>query len=86
MQGRDINSSDVVETETWLKLRDRDFIKNSETPDLKLENSKFGLLPNFFKKNVVITSEAIFFKFLALFRPVWLFLTCKYSEQKLVEL
>jgi len=37
-------ASDVIETATfeteteiWLKLRDRDFIKNSETRDLKFE-------------------------------------------------
>ena len=73
------DSSDVVETaifetETWVKLRDRDFIKNSEIEirDLKFKDGhsrlqNLWILPNFFL-NAVITSKLIFFEFLALFR------------------
>jgi len=77
-------TSDVVETvtfqtETWLKSRDRDgdFIKNSETEtetrDLKVETETRCFKICAFcriKKNVVITSDFIFFKFLAFFRHV----------------
>ena len=78
--------SDVVETvtfetdttETWLKLRDRDFIKKSETEtrDLTFETeaeTRYSTFVYFiaFVFNVVITSKLIFFKFLAFFRPVF---------------
>jgi len=55
----------TFETETWLKLRDRDFIKNSET-----ETSKFVHFAEIFEKNVVITSKLNFFQISGIFRPV----------------
>jgi len=59
-----------IETETWLKFRDRDgdrdFIKNSET---ETEISKFVHFAEI-KQNVVMTSELNFFKFLELFELV----------------
>jgi len=33
----------TFETETWLKLRDRDFIKNHETRVLKFETQDFKI-------------------------------------------
>ena len=57
-------TSDVVETETWLKFRDETSSKNSET-----ETSNFVHFAEI-KKNIVITSDLIFFRFLAFFRRV----------------
>jgi len=97
-----LNSSDVVETVTYktktsLKLRDRGFIKNSETRDLKFENEtssqilrprlqNLWILPKFFKKRRHHFPSWIFFEVLTLFRPVSLFLICKWSREKLVEI
>jgi len=78
-----LNSSDVVETvtfetETSLKLRDRGFIKNSETETswkirrATLEISKFVDFAEIFQKNVVTASQVDFFKFPAFFRPVFI--------------
>ena len=63
-------ASDVIETATfeteteiWLKLRDRDFIKNSETRDLKFEtqtDTQDLKICGFFwkfQKTIVITSK-----------------------------
>jgi len=38
------------------------------------------------KKNVVITFKLNFVKYLAFSDLFWLFLTCKYNKQKIVEL
>jgi len=50
----DIQASEVVETETWLKLRDRDFIKNSETENWnsrpRFETPKFVDFAKIFQK------------------------------------
>jgi len=75
-------TSDVVdtvtfETEIWLKLRDRDFIKHSET-----ETSKYVDFTDIFQKNVVITYKLNFFEFLAFSNLFRLFLTGKYNKQK----
>jgi len=63
-----LNSSDVVETDTSLKLRDWDFIKNSETRNFKI----CGFCRNFSKKCRYHFPSWIFFKFLAFFRPVFI--------------
>ena len=56
----DTDTSGVVETETWLKFRD--LFKNTETRDFKI----CAFCRSVFK-NVIITSDFIFFKFLAFF-------------------
>jgi len=68
MKVQSLVGSDIVETEIWLKLRDRDFIKNPETRDLKFktETSKFVHFAEFFFLNVV-TSKLIFFQISAIF-------------------
>jgi len=65
--------SDEVETDTWSKLRDRDFIRNSvtKTRDLKFEKEvrDFNISAIFqIFLNVVITSVSNFFKFKEFFR------------------
>jgi len=65
----------TLETETWLKLRDRDFIKNSGTRDLKFETETrdfkiCAFFSEFLLKNFVITSKMNFFKFLSFVRDV----------------
>jgi len=62
-----VHVDDVVqETETWLKLRVRDFMKNPETRGLKLETetSQFVNFAKVLQKNVVIASNLNFFEFL----------------------
>jgi len=54
-------TSDVVETETWLKFRDETSSKNSET-----ETSNFVHFAEI-KKNIVITSDLIFFQISGIF-------------------
>jgi len=53
----------TFEIETWLKLQDRDFIKN---PRSRLETSKFVHFAEL-KKNVVVTSKLIFFQISGIF-------------------
>jgi len=69
----DVFETITYETETWLKSRDRDFIKHSKTQDLKLEietkTRDWWIVPKFFK-NVVISSKFNFF------RISWHFPTC----------
>jgi len=82
-----LNSSDVVETVTFkakalLKLRDRGFIKNSETRDFTI----FGFCRNFSKKCRHHFPSWIFSKFSHYCDLFSLFLTCKYNREKLVEL
>ena len=79
--------SDVVEAvtfeiETWLKLRDRDFIKNPET-----ETQDFNICALcWIKKNVAITSTSNFFKFLAFFWQVLVVSYLKIQQTNVVEL
>jgi len=75
-----LNCSDVVETvtfetETSLKRRDRDFIKNSET-------SKFVEFAQIFEKNVVTTSKLNLFRISGSFPTCFGFLTCKYNREE----
>jgi len=77
----DAVESVTFETETWLKLRDWDFIKNSETRDFQI----WAFCQNFVL-NVVVTSELNFFLFLAFSDMFWLFLTCKCNKQKSLNL
>jgi len=80
--------SDVVETvtfetETSLKLRDRDFIKNSET-DTRLETSKFVDFAEFFKKMSSPSPflRSYFFKFLEFFPPVFVVSYLQMQQRK----
>ena len=86
--------SDVVETvtyetETWLKLWDRDLIKNPETRDLKFETEtrdfEICAICGIKKESSSLLSWIFsnFWHFSDLFS---LFLTCKYNKQKIVEL
>jgi len=72
----DVVETVTFETETWLKLQDRDFIKNSETEtrDLKFDTETrvfeiYGFCRKFWK-NVVFTSKLYFLNFLAFFQLV----------------
>jgi len=59
---------DVVETEIWGKLRDRDFIKKSETEIRDLKICGFcRIFSKNFQKNVTITSKLKFFRFSSIF-------------------
>jgi len=74
--------SDVVktvtfETETWSKLRDRDFIR---FPRLRLETFKFVHFAENFQKMSSSLVCFIFFKFLSFFRPV-LVVSCLQIQQ-----
>jgi len=75
-----LNGSVVVETitfetETSLKLRDRDFVKNSETETWmsrpRLETSKFLNFAEIFQKMSPPLPKLNFFEFLAFFRLVF---------------
>jgi len=84
-------SSDAVETETSLKLRDRDFIKNSWTRDLKFETETRGFKICGFCRSLS-KKRCDHFK-LSFFRISDIFLTCfdcflpaNTAGKKLVEL
>jgi len=82
--------TNVVETETWLKLRDRDFIiKNSETRDLKFKTktSKFVHFSEIFGNNVIIISKLNLFQISGIFPTCFgCFLPANTTKEKLVEL
>jgi len=62
----------TVTSETWLKLRDRNFIKKSETRDLQI----FQFCINYSKiiqENVFTTSNLNFFELLTFLQPVLVF-------------
>ena len=76
--GSDVVNTVTFETETKTLLKtSRPRLQNSRDRDSRLQN-----MPNL-KKNVVITSKMNFFQISGMF---WLFLTCKYNKQKIVEL
>jgi len=93
-----LNSSDVFETvifktKTWLKLRDRGFIKNSETESRnsrmrlhhKFQNRDFkicGFCRNFSKKMTSPLPKLNFFGFLTLFRPVFIVSYLQIQQRK----
>jgi len=85
------STSDVAETETWLKLRDRDFMKTLQDSSLKFETETrdfiiYGLYRNLFLKSRHHFSVDFFSNFWHFSDLFWLFLICKHDKQKIVEL
>ena len=61
---------DVAETATSLKLRDRDFIKNSETWNSRPKLQNLWTSPKFLKEMSSPLRSWIIFEFLAFFPPI----------------
>jgi len=72
-----------VQTETWLKFRDGDFIKKSETEtrDSKIFGFSEGFQNVFQKISPPVRSWNLF-EFLAFFNLVWFFFLSAYAEEK----
>jgi len=83
---RDLNFG----TETWSKLRERDFTKKSETRDLSFETDtatwKFvdyaNISTKIFQKMSSPPPSWFFSNFWHFSYLLWLFVTCRYSRQK----
>jgi len=80
--------SDVVETvtfktKTWLKLWDRDFIKNPET---EIQDFKICAFCPIWKKMSSLLLSWFFFKFLAFFRPVLVVSYLQMQQTKVVKI
>jgi len=72
----------TFETETWLKLRDRDF-KNPET---ETRDFKISAFCRFCKKKVVITSKLNFFQISGIFPTGFVVSYLQTQQTKVVEL